>query len=93
MVEYISREAVIQELAYHVRRSNNSDFAPTPTWNEAVDIVQSAPAADVVEVVRCKDCQHFAPFREFDGFCKIGGMLNEQTHYCAYGERREDGCE
>lgn len=49
MSDYISREAIMQKFADHVRRSNNSDFAPTPTWNEAVDIVEHFSAADVVE--------------------------------------------
>lgn len=45
--------------------------------------------ADVVTVVRCKDCKHFEPFREKDGFCKIDGMLWKITHYCACGERKD----
>ena len=49
MSDYISREVLMQKFADHVRRSNNSDFAPTPTWNEAVDIVEHFPDADVVE--------------------------------------------
>ena len=49
MVEYIKREAVMQKFADHVERSNNSDFAPVPTWNQAVQIVEDFPAADVVE--------------------------------------------
>lgn len=50
MKEYIERSAVMQKFADCVKRSNNSDFAPTPTWNEAVQIVEDAPAVDVVEV-------------------------------------------
>ena len=57
MKEYIERSDVMQKFADHVKRSNNSDLAPTPTWNEAVQIVEDAPAADVVEVVHCKDCK------------------------------------
>lgn len=49
MAEYIEREAVMQKFADHVKRSNNSDFAPAPTWNQAVQIVEDFPAADVVE--------------------------------------------
>ena len=47
----------MEKFADHVKRSNNSDFAPTPTWNQAVQIVEDAPAADVVKVVWCKDCK------------------------------------
>lgn len=50
MKEYIEREAVMQEFADYVKWCNNSGFAQTPTWNEAVQIVEDAPAADVEEV-------------------------------------------
>lgn len=52
MAEYIEREAVMQKFADHVRRSNNSDFAPVPTWNQAVQIVEDFPAADAIEELR-----------------------------------------
>ena len=54
MTDYIDREAVMQKFADHVKRSNNSDFAPMPTWNQAVQIVEDFPAADVREVKRGK---------------------------------------
>jgi hypothetical protein len=59
MAEYIEREAVMQKFADHVRRSNNSDFAPVPTWNQAVQIVEDFPAADVrpVKWTLCKEKQ------------------------------------
>lgn len=37
--------------AEHVKRFNNSDFAPTPTWNDAVEIVENLPSVDAVEIV------------------------------------------
>ena len=52
MAECIEREAVMQKFADHVKRSNNSDFTPVPTWNQAVQIVEDFPAADVRPVVR-----------------------------------------
>ena len=54
MVEYIEREAVMQKFADHVKRSNNSDFAPVPTWNQAVQIVEDSPAADARPFTRGK---------------------------------------
>ena len=41
----ISRKAVMREFSDFVRKSNNSDFAPTPTWNDAVSLVGSMPSA------------------------------------------------
>ncbi len=48
MDDYISRKTVMDEFAEYVRRSNNSDFAHTPTWNNAVETVENLPSADVV---------------------------------------------
>ena len=44
------------------------------------------PTADVVEVVRCKDCKHF----ESD-FCRYDFALNFccGDDFCSYGERKE----
>ena len=42
--DMISRQAVMKEFSDFVRESNNSDFAPTPTWNDAVSLVGSMPS-------------------------------------------------
>ena len=41
----IDADALMKEFAKFVRASNNSDFAPIPTWNDAVSLVGSAPTA------------------------------------------------
>lgn len=51
------------------------------------------PTADVVEVVRCKDCE----YGEVDDddfpdqyFCNYeGDKWNDGNHFCSYGERKE----
>ena len=45
MSDLISRQAVMKEFSDFVRRTNNSDFAKTPTWNDAVSLVGSLPSA------------------------------------------------
>ena len=45
MNDLISRQAIMKEFADFVRKSNNSDFAQTPTWNDAVSLVGSMPSA------------------------------------------------
>ena len=45
MDDLISRQALMKEFADFVRRSNNSDFAKTPTWNDAVSLVGSMTSA------------------------------------------------
>ena len=45
--------------------------------------LQMAPTADVVEVVRCKDCKYFSEFQ----YCGVLGFC-EPNEYCSRGERR-----
>ena len=47
--------------------------------------IDAIPAADVVEVVRCKDCKYFSEFQH----CGVLGFC-EPNEYCSRGERRKD---
>ena len=55
---------------------------------------QYKPTADVVEVVRCKDCRHCKYNSSADKYkCDRRGYYSETveiTDYCSWGERRED---
>lgn len=53
------------------------------------DVMEEFPTLDAVPVVRCKDCMFYEPFRERDGFCRIDGMLWNESCYCSYGERKD----
>lgn len=62
----------------------------------AFDAVEDFPSADVVEVVRCKDCEFWQtdwiPNRGGDKGCHYCAMIDGSTEplmYCAYGERKE----
>ena len=46
--------------------------------------------ADFVEVVRCKDCSHYAYKDISEPFCMLGNALCVADHnsYCSYGERK-----
>lgn len=56
----------------------------------AEKLVERQPTADVVEVVRCKDCKYSKPMNgtDFIYFCNNGSMVSH-IHFCAYGERRK----
>ena len=42
--DLIDRRALMKEFSEFVKASNNSDFARTPTWNDAVSLVGSMPS-------------------------------------------------
>jgi hypothetical protein len=51
---------------------------------------RTLPAADVAEVVRCKDCQYYQDAKiNKKGFliCPASGMEISETDYCSYGTR------
>ena len=46
------------------------------------------PTADVVEVVRCKDCA--IPHNQWTGCLKLNRLVTFPDFYCSYGERRKE---
>lgn len=54
-------------------------------------IADKCTAADVVPVVRCKDCEHgqFMPSCSMYLCRCTGGKLRYADDYCNYGERKE----
>lgn len=59
---------------------------------KGIKILNEGPAADVVEVVRCKDCQYWEKATvNGKGFliCPASGMDITSDDFCSYGERKE----
>lgn len=84
MSGYIERSVLMREFSDFVRRANNSDFAPTPTWNDAVSLVGSCPDAEVEPVLRCKDCYWWTKQSDsLQGRCALFGMYPTGEWYCA----------
>lgn len=85
MAEYIEREALLKNI-----RSANTDAMFLRAY--AINFVEAAPAADVEDVVRCKDCKWHS------GNC-VGGYYNciinmhlvGADDYCSCGERKDNG--
>lgn len=53
------------------------------------------PLADVVPVVRCRDCKYYDP-EDWDGItCKAdGGMTDpDDDSFCSFGERRKSNAD
>lgn len=60
-------------------------------WNDLLDIINSAPTIDAVEVVRCKDCEYYHLMEEGFYDCReVWGIdLPQPEDFCSRGERRE----
>ena len=92
MPEYIERESLIKVLrkshSYHAEISR--DFS---LLCRDIRLVKEQPAADVVEVVRCKDCKR--GYQKPDSKLKLVhcdrlGNIMRMDDFCSYGERKED---
>lgn len=59
----------------------------------AKEILLRMPTADVVEVVRCKDCRHFE-YSQINNrglrICQASKMDITENDFCSYGERKEN---
>ena len=55
-------------------------------------LIDDTPTADVVEVVRCKDCRLATEDIMIDGWyhCYNNGMTHKPNTFCSYGERKEE---
>lgn len=56
--------------------------------------IEQTPTADVVEVVRCKECKYHFPPPHQDGLyakCSNSCLHMKMTDFCSYGERKEQG--
>ena len=84
MPEFIDRQELIDNL---------NKFAPEH-YNALVNqLIMKQPIADVVEVVRCKDCKYWSGeyrFCKCFGLDSYGSSQFYEESFCSYGERESD---
>ena len=82
MKEYIEREAI-----------RNTLYEADAITMDGVKILNQFPAADVVEVVYCKDCKYADDRCAYGLVCchwaGICGCFVADTDYCSSGERKD----
>ena len=83
MTEYIDRQAVMAELEKEVELADD-----WKTAHEIANVVKYFPSADVVEVVRCKDCKFWSHNVNYS-YHWCGGRLVNLDDYCSNGVRKD----
>ena len=85
-------EAELQELFDKLRNEPIMQFV-LPRQNgktamrEQLSMKWNVPPKDMVEVVRCKDCNEYqSKFR----WCRLHDGEMQEMDYCSYGERKPD---
>lgn len=96
MTEYIKRSAVFEQFD-----NADADVCETDDFGgvdygfgmkNIKELINAIPAADVVEVVRCKDCKYNRGSKKClnpDSFFAVP----KDDDFCSYGERKEGGAE
>ena len=103
MNDHISRRAAVEAIErtdwYHINQNgelvsgaNSQEHEPLYRASDIYAALEEAPSADVVEVVRCKDCKYGSPNGVYG--CRLERYnFNDESvrmygeDYCSYGER------
>lgn len=90
MAEYIKREALLKHAHIGMTRVLDTEWQKG-YWDGVDDMaeyIREQPAADVAEVVRCKDCKNIGKFGHNFVCCEIGDVV-EETFFCSRGARMD----
>lgn len=90
MARYIDADKLLEEMTVNVL-PNNAQFV----YLAMRGMVRNAPTADVVEVVRCKDCKKYVNGKcdeiewFMDGYFQGTFEMRQPDDYCSRGERKD----
>ncbi len=96
MKEYIERGALLKDIGetvlFSVRGGAETPTAEMRGARKVISRIKDAPTADVVEVVRCKDCVHehliACPLYFIEHTFKP--VNHDAEFFCGKGERRKE---
>lgn len=93
--EYIEREKALEKVIEVKHHDPELSGVVLHRYIKEIDL-KDIPAADVVEVVRCRECKHSYRIdgakEEYD-CAKMSAFAKffPGDHFCGYGERKTDG--
>jgi hypothetical protein len=91
MKEYIEKGALLENLKKQY--GEELGWQCTVNMSDIGMMIEDATAADVVEVVRCKDCVNYCGFEHCkNGICDedvVSKRAVYPTDFCSRGERKE----
>ena len=95
MSKYIDADKIISRLNEEIEACGDCDVYSQPVvygtrlgLEYSKSLVETAETADVVQVVRCKDCA--VPHNRWNGCPKLNGLVTSPEFYCSCGERRKE---
>lgn len=89
MPEYIERDKLLEAIGERNRNTCDGRL----TCQQLKRMVEKFPTADVMEVIRCKDCEH--SYKDPVGLCCSYGACKDclvpEYYFCFHGEKRRRG--
>lgn len=92
---YIDADKLINELEPVVKSAAFKNRNIRSNVNKCLEIVNNQPTADVVEVVRCKECKHLDKGEnDSESWCECTRIFGtyfdvSEDDFCSYGERAD----
>lgn len=96
--DYIKRSDALDMIGWYIEDYVECTYSLVPLKLD----IEAIPAADVVEVIRCQDCECFETdvWGKIDGIplivahemCKFwgGGCKTKHDGYCSFGRKKEE---
>ena len=92
MAEYIERDKLVAAILQLKSALNTGPARHNLKQSDIMRVIAEFPAADVVPVVRCKDCKHFREWPDGQTTCMFWtenwDMPCKADDFCSYGKRR-----
>lgn len=94
MARYIDADKLKKDFPQSVSKHNviiNGNEYPVFLVDHVLHKIRNYPTADVVKVVRCKDCRMFVENKKaFVAYCKreLKNLCVKPNDFCSYGEKR-----
>lgn len=86
---YIEDTNLIEEIKSLKISVGGKEVFPDEAKESVLRVISEQPTADVVEVVRCKDCDRSAKYKDYY-LCGVDNRAVNADSFCSYGERRTD---
>lgn len=90
MMEYISKQLAVEELENLRQQCEMRDDCDELVARKCKNAVSALPAADVVEVVRCRECAYATRPGDNIVYCDNFARDMMPDDYCSVGYRAED---
>lgn len=90
----IYRDALLKDIEESVVFSGQTPNAEIVGANKVISRIKAAPIAEVVPVVRCKDCQfwqrHTQVNRDYGKCERFGTVTTRCNDFCSLGMKKSD---